>query len=99
MTESVAALKEVESGLDAFLTETDPMLEEQTGPVGASGSGKRSSPIPPPPPASAPAGKISSRQRQSSGTDRPHRYAPIVALQFLIEYVHIEKQFRAKKYP
>ena len=79
MTESLAALKEVESGLDAFLTETDPILEEQTGPAGASGSGKRSSPIPPPPPTSAPAGKISSRQRQSSGTDRPHRYEQIVA--------------------
>ena len=86
VTESVQQLKDIEAGLDAFLTEADPDLEATTSEA-AGGSSKRSSPIPPPPLPSADrpsttSSKASttsssssgaSRQRQNSGTDRPHR--------------------------
>ena len=88
VTESVQQLKDIEAGLDAFLTEADPDLEAPTSEA-AGGSSKRSSPIPPPPLASMSADRPSttsskasttsssssgaSRQRQNSGTDRPHR--------------------------
>ena len=89
VTESVQQLKDIEAGLDAFLTEADPDLEAPTSEAAGGGSSKRSSPIPPPPLASMSADRPSttsskasttsssssgaSRQRQNSGTDRPHR--------------------------